>query len=470
MKNFNNIATEIQNSMKNSQNILLHCHPNPDPDSIGSVLAMKRYLVSIGKKTTAIIGDSDYPFNMVDNLPIEKEIERKSFFDINLDDFDLFIILDSSSTSQISKKEDVIFPKHLKTVVIDHHKTNIGFGDINLIDKHSVSTTQVLYKLLKQWEVEIDKDLALYLFIGIYSDSGGFQFPMTSLETFRIATELVSICPNYQKTIFDLENNKNEIEIEMMGLALSNIKKYFNDKVVLSVIPYQIIKERKLKKDDAMKGLIANTLRSVIGWDIVGSLVEAEKGITTVSLRIRDEKKYDVSIIAKNVGIGGGGHAGAAGTTIMKDVYSAEKELVAYIDKTYKLKTKFDMQKKITDISKHEHNPKEHYSTLVTEVEEYIEIYSKPIKRKDLVRVIPDEELTNEEIGSALDIGKTITKLCQEYKKGNIGIDEIARETGNLLYFRNKPNILYKILNREIYDFLEKASEYDFYIERLKDL
>ena len=121
-------------------------------------------------------------------------------------------------------------------------------------------------------------------------------------------------------------------------------------------------------------------------------------------------------------------------------------------------------------MSKYKYNPKEHYSTLVTEVEEYIEIYSKPIKSKDLVRVIPDKELTNEEIGIALDIGKTITKLYQEYKKGNISIDEIARETGNLLYFRNKPNILYRILNREIYDFLEKASEYDFYTERLKNL
>ena len=54
---------------------------------------------------------------------------------------------------------------------------------------------------------------------------------------------------------------------------------------------------------------------------------------------------------------------------------------------------------KITDMSKYKYNPKEHYSTLVTEVEEYIEIYSKPIKSKDLVRVIPDKELTNEEIG-----------------------------------------------------------------------
>ena len=335
MKNFDNIAKKIQKSIKDSKNVLLHCHPYPDPDSIGSVLAMKRYLVSIGKNVTAIIGDSDYPSNMIENFPIEKEIEKKSFSDVNLEDFDLFIILDSSSTTQISRKGEVVFPKHLKTIVIDHHKTNIGFGDINLVDEHSASTTQVLYKLFNEWSVEIDKDLALYLFIGIYADTGGFKYPLTSSETFKIATELVSICPNYHKAVFDLENSKREVEIEMMGLALSNIKKHFNGKVVLTVIPYQIIKERNISKEDGTEGLVPEILRSVKGWDIVGSLVETREGVTAVSLRTRDEKKYDVGMIAKNVGIGGGGHAAAAGTTVMKDAYGAEKELVEFIERMY---------------------------------------------------------------------------------------------------------------------------------------
>jgi phosphoesterase RecJ-like protein len=335
MKNFSKTAKEIRDSIKNSKNVLLHCHPSPDPDSIGSVLAMKKYLVSIGKNVTAIIGDSDYPSSMIENFPIEKEIEKKSFSDVNLEDFDLFIILDSSSTTQISRKGEVVFPKHLKTIVIDHHKTNIGFGDINFVDEHSASTTQVLYKLFKEWSVEIDKDLALYLFIGIYGDTGGFQYTLTSPETFRIATELVSVCPNYHRAVFNLENNKREIEIEMMGLALSNIKKCFNGKVVLTVIPYQIIKERNISKEDATEGLVPEILRSVKGWDIVGSLVETREGVTAVSLRTRDEKKYDVGMIAKNVGIGGGGHAAAAGTTVMKDAYGAEKELVEFIERMY---------------------------------------------------------------------------------------------------------------------------------------
>ncbi len=324
-------AIEIKDTIHKSQNILLHCHPYPDPDSIGSVLAMKKHLESLGKDVTAIIGDSDYPTNMTENFPIERKIAKKNFFDLNLEKFDLFIILDSSSLNQVSQINKVLIPKHLKTIVIDHHNTNNKFGDINLVDESAVSTTQILYELFKEWDVNIDEELALYLFIGIYADSGGFKYPNTSSKTFKAATELVTIHPNYHKTVFDLENNKKEIEIEMMGLALSNIKKYFNNKVVLSIIPYEIIKAKNISKDDATEGLIPNILRSVSGWDIVASLVEVEKDITKVSLRTRDEEKYDVSKIAKSVGIDGGGHPGAAGTTIMKNIKDAEKELLGYI-------------------------------------------------------------------------------------------------------------------------------------------
>lgn len=324
-------AIEIKDTINKSQNILLHCHPHPDPDSIGSVLAMKKHLESLGKDVTAIIGDSDYPTNMTENFPIEREFEKKNFFDLNLEEFDLFIILDSSSLNQVSQINKVLIPKHLKTIVIDHHNTNDKFGDINLVDENAVSTTQILYELFKKWDVNVDEELALYLFIGLYADSGGFKYPKTSPRTFQVATELTTIYPHYHKAVFDLENNKKEVEIEMMGLALSNIKKYFNDKVALSIIPYEIIREKNISKDDATEGLIPNILRSVSGWDIVASLVEVEKDITKVSLRTRDEGKYDVSKIAKSIGIDGGGHPGAAGTTIMKNIKDAEKELLGYI-------------------------------------------------------------------------------------------------------------------------------------------
>ena len=132
-----------------------------------------------------------------------------------------------------------------------------------------------------------------------------------------------------------IPNNKKPIELEMLGLALSNIHEYYSSQVVFSVISNEDLRSRNISKEDSMEGLIGNTLRSVSGWTLVASLVEAEPDIVTVSLRTRDEKRYDVSKIAKSIGENGGGHTGAAGTTIHKPLGEAITSLLGVISEFY---------------------------------------------------------------------------------------------------------------------------------------
>lgn len=328
------LAPEILDAINKSSKILLHCHPYPDSDSLGSVLSMTSVLKKMGKEVTPITGDS----KIIDSLAIHPNIEwlqSKSYSEIESHNFDLFIILDSSSKNQISTLTSVDFPKDMKTIVVDHHKTNQNFGDINLVDEISSSTCQVLYSLFNLWGVEIDEDIALNLFLGIFADTGGFKYQNCSPETMSIVAKLVKIKPDYHKYIFSLENNRKPIELEMMGLALSSTERHFSDKVVLSAIPYSEIKKRNLSRNDAADGLIPDILRSVQGWDLVASLVEVEPEVVIVSLRTRDENVFDVSDIAKSVGENGGGHRGAAGTTIHKTLNEAKKILLDYIAMTY---------------------------------------------------------------------------------------------------------------------------------------
>ena len=321
------IAQAILDALKSSENILLHCHPYPDPDSIGSVLAMSSVLKKMGKNVTPIIGDSKYPENLA-SLPNREWIISKNYSEIDVKQFDLFIILDSSMPSQVTLLSEVVFPKNLKTVVIDHHRTNKSFGDINLVDVDSSSTCQILFDLFEIWDLKIDPDMAICLLLGIYADTGGFKYPNANYETLGVASELAKIYPNYHRFVFDLDNYKQPVELEMTGLALSSLEKYFDGRVVFSVIPFEEIKKRGIQKESAMEGLIGNTLRSVVGWDLVASLVEAEPNVVTVSLRTRDENSFDVSKIAMAVGEKGGGHKGAAGTTIRLSLDAAKKVLI----------------------------------------------------------------------------------------------------------------------------------------------
>src|SRR3989344_9571766 len=89
-------APLIFNEIKKANSILLHCHPSPDPDSVGSVLAMKFALESLGKKVTVIQGDSEIPQAFM-HFPGAGDIVQKSFDEMDLKEFDLFIILDSGS-------------------------------------------------------------------------------------------------------------------------------------------------------------------------------------------------------------------------------------------------------------------------------------------------------------------------------------------------------------------------------------
>ncbi len=323
----------IWHEIQKAQNILLHCHPSPDPDSIGSALALYHTLVKLGKKVTVIAGDSEISeTNKV--LPGSNVILRKNFFQINPVDYDLFLIVDTSSRNQISKLGEVSFPSNLKTVVIDHHTTNDNFADINLIETEYPAAGQMVYEILKNQNVDIDHDTAVCLMLAIYTDTGGFKYPKTTSVTFNIASELAVIAPDYTDYIFNYENQNEKEVIIYKGLALSSIKTYFSGQVAISHIPYKQLQKFKIKKIHTEKSEISNTLKSVIGWYIGICFTESESGRISVSFRTRDEKKYDVAKIAKATGFGGG-HPAAAGATLPMSYAKALKLLLDTIHQTY---------------------------------------------------------------------------------------------------------------------------------------
>src|SRR3989344_3205155 len=98
----NDISSDILSHIEKANSILLHCHPSPDPDSVGSVLAMKCALEQMGKKATVIKGDSDIPQAFM-HFPGADTIVKKNFGEVDLKNFDLFIILDSASPEMISR-------------------------------------------------------------------------------------------------------------------------------------------------------------------------------------------------------------------------------------------------------------------------------------------------------------------------------------------------------------------------------
>ncbi len=325
------IAPQILDAIHTAQSVLLHLHPSPDQDSAGSALAMAQVVQSMGKQATVIGGDSELP-SYLTPIPGAATIVPKRIDEVDLSSFDLFLILDSASVDQIGKACP-LFPPSLRTVVIDHHATNPHFAEINLVEPSYAATSEILFDLFKEWNVLIDHDIALCLYVALYGDTGGFQYGNISKHLFSILGELVEIAPDFGQLIFKINNSNEKELIFFKGLALSSIQTFYNGVVAITAISYDDLQKKGIQKRNASGGLVSGIMKSVVGWNIAAVMVESEPGVVRLSMRTRNEKIYDVSKIVLR--LGGGGHPTAAGATIRKPLVEAQEELLQSITEEY---------------------------------------------------------------------------------------------------------------------------------------
>ena len=332
MKNFVRLATKIKKQIDQSSCILLHLHPGPDGDSVGSALAFYHALKHLKKNVEIIGGDSPLP-GYLSHLPGFKHIKPQTYFQTDLDRFDLFIILDSAAPKMISSLNTVVFPPHLKTIVIDHHSTNPGFADINLIDTTVPAAAQIVYSLFSSWKIKITKKIAACLLTGIYTDSQ-FKYDQTSWKTFEVTSKLSKIYPQFPALFSQVDNNNTPQTIKLVGLLLSSVETYLGKHLAIASISHQQLKKNHLSKSDGSGISTANILKSVTGWDIAVTLFEIRPGVVRASFRTRQPQKYNLAKIAATTG-DGGGHPAAAGATLNYTLESAKQEIVAIIHRLH---------------------------------------------------------------------------------------------------------------------------------------
>lgn len=312
------LAPIIWQEIERAKKILLHFHVHPDGDSIGSALGLYHALKSVGKDVTVIRGDSEIApaFKAVPGLD---QVLPQNILETDLNQFDLFIILDSGAPDRVTALGPLQFPALLQTIVIDHHASNPGFGRINLILGDYPATAQVVFELLVEWKIGLNEQIATCLFLGLYTDTYGFQYAKTSSATLQAAAVLRGYTPNISRVLFELENNQSREELALDGLALSKIEAH--GQVAIALLTYADLEAHHLTGVHIETGHISQRLKSVPHWQIGATIIESRPGYVKVSLRHRDPKQSNLAEILKP--LGGGGHVSAAGA-IITDATPAE--------------------------------------------------------------------------------------------------------------------------------------------------
>ena len=143
-------SRQILGEIKKAKKILVSCHKGPDPDSIGSTMALYYFLTSIDKEVEVVCLDdvADY----CNFLPSTEVIKRVNYEKFDFSKFDLFIIPDSGSWDMVVGKDLIKLPK-VTTIVIDHHITNTGFGNLQIVDTEACATAEIVWRLTKELNI-----------------------------------------------------------------------------------------------------------------------------------------------------------------------------------------------------------------------------------------------------------------------------------------------------------------------------
>lgn len=313
---------QAEKLVKSAKNIYIVGHKNPDGDSIGAAFAMCIALRQMGKKANVLISKYSNGFDIFPET--SKKCEN-----VKEEKYDLLITVDSSDKERLDISEKDI-EKAEKILMIDHHKMSNPFGDVNCIEEDSPAASQIVYEFLEFMNISVGQDIAKYLYMGIMTDTGSFNYSSTTPKTLEIASKLVATGIDFSYICDKLNHTIPEAKLYLIAKTVEKMEEYFNGQVRYSYIDYNTINELGIDEEDA-EGM-TNYLKMVEGTK-VGVYVR-EKSNGTYKVSMRSDESVDISEIA--IKFGGGGHKRAAGYTIIEKLDDAKKRLLETLEEALK--------------------------------------------------------------------------------------------------------------------------------------
>ena len=309
--------TKLETMIDQAGKIVILGHVNPDGDCVGSCLAVYNYIKEWDstKAVTVRLERAPSKFSYLSGFDaIETEAGEETY--------DLCICLDSSDEERLGDFKSC-FDRSAKTICIDHHITNCGYAQENVIDGHASSACEVVYGQLD--ESRISKRVAECIYTGIIHDTGVFKYSNTSRKTMEIAGKMMEKGIDFGTIIDSSFYKKTYMQSQILGRALLESITFLDGRCIFSVVRKKDMDFYGVDKSD-LDGIV-DQLRVIDGIECAIFLYET--GIHQFKVSLRSNSIVDVSRIAAY--FGGGGHVRAAGCTMSGSVHDVVNNLSAHI-------------------------------------------------------------------------------------------------------------------------------------------
>ncbi len=305
---------DVVEALRGAQRIALVSHRDPDPDTIGSALALGLALERMGKLVSWHCADP-----VPDGIRFLASSDRYERTPPPAD-VDLVVCLDFGEPAR-AKFE---LPTGPRIADIDHHATNTAFADANFVDVTSAATGEMVGRIVDALGTGWTADMATAALVAIMTDTGSFQFPNTDKRALERAAMLREAGADLQSITYNIFRNKRFEALKLWGFALSRLKREEDGLLVWSWIKHEDLEKAEAAEED-LSGLVEQIARSK-GMR-VSLLFSGTPDAVKVSCRTSAaEPAVDASALM--LAFGGGGHVRAAGALIVGHDHPAIRERV----------------------------------------------------------------------------------------------------------------------------------------------
>ena len=309
--------SRLEELLQGAKKVALSGHIRPDGDCVGSVMSVYQY---IKKNMTEIEVKAflETPSSVFDCIEGVEDID--SSMDTT-EEYDVFIAMDCTA-DRLGNAQN-IFNRAKTRINIDHHVSNQGCGDINIVVPDASSTCEVVYELLDPQKLDVE--IAKTIYIGMIHDTGVFKYSNTSPKTLQIAANLIAYGFDFPKIIDETFYEKTYVQTLVCAKAVSESVRFMDGKCIFSVVDRAMMQFFGVGPKD-LDGVI-NQLRIVKGVECAIFMYELDNMEYKVSMR--SNGLVNVSVIASL--FGGGGHVRAAGCTMKGTPHDVINNLSAQI-------------------------------------------------------------------------------------------------------------------------------------------
>jgi bifunctional oligoribonuclease and PAP phosphatase NrnA len=292
--------------------ILVSAHVHPDPDAIGSALAMREMILQMGGHPHVVLED-EVPLRCrmlpgAEDAQVFAHLSERRKYDVA-------VVVDSGSLSRIGVVAELLGEK--ATVFnFDHHLSNDRFGTANFVDLACAATAELLFHVSRALNLRLTSSLATNLFAGLLTDTGRFRYSNTTSGSFRVAADLADAGAEISRVTNAMYYDVPPGNLFSMGNIFSTLELFADGRIsTLFCRLDHVVEDPDYVVD---MGLAVHAVEVAVLFS------ETREGKIRVSLR--SKSSVNVSAIAER--FGGGGHEKAAGFRMRGTLESVRERLL----------------------------------------------------------------------------------------------------------------------------------------------